>query len=187
MIDAEPLIGEPLALDLVNTRSAVGDLLETPAQLAHWLRLQTERIPGATGRPTRDDLAMVRAVREHTTTALEALLHARRPPAAALRALDEARSAAPATPHLEWNGRSVVSVVRRNGSPGARLAAVLADAAADLLTDPRITELRRCAADDCVLLFLPNHPRRQWCSPERCGNRARVARYYQRHKPAPNP
>ncbi|MGW4244442.1 CGNR zinc finger domain-containing protein [Nocardia sp. NPDC004722] len=25
-------------------------------------------------------------------------------------------------------------------------------------------------------------PSRQWCSPDRCGNRVRVARYYQRHK-----
>ncbi|NGO80928.1 hypothetical protein G6045_35505, partial [Streptomyces sp. YC504] len=23
----------------------------------------------------------------------------------------------------------------------------------------------------------------RWCSPARCGNRTRVARYYQRHKP----
>ncbi|MFD0515426.1 CGNR zinc finger domain-containing protein [Streptomyces aureus] len=33
-----------------------------------------------------------------------------------------------------------------------------------------------------MLLFLPAHPRRRWCSAARCGNRARVARYYQRHK-----
>ncbi|NGN66182.1 hypothetical protein G5C51_20070, partial [Streptomyces sp. A7024] len=27
-----------------------------------------------------------------------------------------------------------------------------------------------------------SHPRRRWCSATRCGNRARVARYYERHK-----
>jgi predicted RNA-binding Zn ribbon-like protein len=32
------------------------------------------------------------------------------------------------------------------------------------------------------MVFLPAHPRRRWCSPTRCGNRARVARYYQRHR-----
>ena len=31
-------------------------------------------------------------------------------------------------------------------------------------------------------VFLPANPRRRWCSPAICGNRARVARYYQRHK-----
>ena len=34
---------------------------------------------------------------------------------------------------------------------------------------------------------LPAHPRRRWCSPARCGNRARVARYYQRHGAARGP
>jgi predicted RNA-binding Zn ribbon-like protein len=53
----------------------------------------------------------------------------------------------------------------------------------DLLTDPAIGRLKECESDDCVILFLPAHPRRRWCSPTRCGNRARVARYYHRHKP----
>jgi len=30
--------------------------------------------------------------------------------------------------------------------------------------------------------LLPAHRRRRWCSPATCGNRARVARYYQLHK-----
>ncbi|WP_253798373.1 CGNR zinc finger domain-containing protein [Nocardia amikacinitolerans] len=28
----------------------------------------------------------------------------------------------------------------------------------------------------------PAHPKRRWCSPDRCGNRVRVARYYRKHK-----
>ena len=64
-----------------------------------------------------------------------------------------------------------------------RLAAVLGEATADLLADPSIGKLQRCAADGCVLLFLPAHPRRRSCSSERCGNRVRVARYCPRHKP----
>ena len=59
-----------------------------------------------------------------------------------------------------------------------------AEAAAGLLADPSVTKIRQCEADDCVLLFLPAHPRRRWCSAARCGNRVRVARHYQRHKPA---
>lgn len=65
---------------------------------------------------------------------------------------------------------------------GVRPAARLAESAADLLTDPAVTTVPECEADDCVMLFLPTHPRRRWCSPSRCGNRARAARYYQRHK-----
>ncbi|OQS13149.1 hypothetical protein B0T36_21655 [Nocardia donostiensis] len=182
MSDPEPLIGEPLALDLVNSRPAGADLLETPEQLDHWLHLQADRLPEPFANLTSADLHAVRDVRDQITAALEALLHGRRPPAAALRGLDTAQSAAPAIRHLEWDGERCVATVRRKGTSGERLAATLAEAAVDLLTDPALPKLRRCAADDCVMLFLPVHPRRQWCSPDRCGNRARVARYYHRHK-----
>ena len=65
---------------------------------------------------------------------------------------------------------------------GIRVAAEFAQAAIDLVTDPRIRNVRECAHRECVLLFLPAHQGRLWCSPARCGNRARVARYYRRHK-----
>ena len=103
-------------------------------------------------------------------------------PADALHRLNAAPADAPAIRQLAWDGSAVTATVRRNGASAEKLAAVLAEAAIDLLTDPAIGKLRRCEADDCVLLFLPAHPRRRWCSPDRCGNRVRVARYYQRHK-----
>lgn len=179
----EPLVGEQLAIDLVNTRPADADLLQTPEQLARWLRLQAHRLPEDFPEPTSADLRAVREVRDHIAAALTALLHDRRPPAAALRQLNAAQSAAPAIRHLGWDGARCVVTPRRTGTTGARLAALLAEAAVEVLTDPAVAGLRQCAAEDCVLLFVPAHPRRRWCSPERCGNRARVARYYQRHKP----
>jgi predicted RNA-binding Zn ribbon-like protein len=36
----------------------------------------------------------------------------------------------------------------------------------------------------CVLFFVKNHPRRDYCSPV-CGNRARVSRHYERHRESP--
>ncbi|WP_067534660.1 CGNR zinc finger domain-containing protein [Nocardia crassostreae] len=187
MSDLEPLIGEPLALDLVNTRPVDADLLATPDQLAAWVTRQSDRL--AEPPPTlfdEADLAAVHAVRDHTAAALAALLHGRRPPATAVDGLVAAQSVAPAIRVLDWDGTAFVATSTRVGPAGVRLAAALAEAAVDLLTDPAITKLKCCAADDCVMLFLPAHPRRQWCSPARCGNRARVARYYQRHKPATN-
>ncbi|MFC9825694.1 CGNR zinc finger domain-containing protein [Streptomyces erythrochromogenes] len=41
---------------------------------------------------------------------------------------------------------------------------------AELLTDPRAGQVRECEAPDCVLLFLPAHPRRRWCVAGVCGN-----------------
>jgi predicted RNA-binding Zn ribbon-like protein len=188
--DSEPLTGEPLALDLVNTRPAGGDgrtdLLDTPERLTAWLALEGDRLHGEAGdsAPAESDLAPVHAVRDHVEAVLDALLRGAEPPEAALHALTDAQCAAPAVRELAWDGSAVTATVRRSGPLGVRLAARLAEAAADLLTDPAISRLKRCEADDCVMLFLPAHPRRRWCSAGRCGNRARVARYYQRHKQA---
>ncbi|TQM79889.1 putative RNA-binding Zn ribbon-like protein [Saccharothrix saharensis] len=183
MID--PLTGEHLALDLVNTRPVTGDgradLLDTPRRLAAWLALEPALRAGR-ATPTAADLAPVHAVREHVDAAVHALLRGTRPPRTALVGLTEAMRAAPAVRELGWDGSAVTATHRRAGRLGVRLAAHLAEAAADLLTDPAVDTLRRCEAEDCVMVFLPAHPRRRWCSPTRCGNRARVARYYQRHR-----
>ena len=62
--------------------------------------------------------------------------------------------------------------------PTSSLAALAADAI-DLLTGPHRADLRACGAPGCVLMFLKDHPRREWCS-NACGNRARQARHYAR-------
>jgi predicted RNA-binding Zn ribbon-like protein len=178
-----PLTGEPLALDLVNTRPTVGDLLATPGDLRAWWALQADRLPEEVPQEvTAADLAAVRAVREHTDHALDHVRRGDEPSAADLEALNQAQRAAPAINELTWNGSAVVATRRHDGSPGLRLAACLAAAAAELLADPGVTRIRECEADDCVMLFLAAHPRRRWCSAARCGNRVRVARHYQRHK-----
>ncbi|MFF4359945.1 CGNR zinc finger domain-containing protein [Streptomyces sp. NPDC001604] len=183
MSDLVPLTGEPLALDLVNTRPTAGDLLATADDLRAWWALQADRLPDEVPQSvTAEDLAAVRAVREHTARALDDVRRGREPLAADLDALNQAQRAAPAINELAWNGSAVAATRRRDGSPGLRLAACLAEAAAELLADPAVTRIRECEADDCVMLFLAAHPRRRWCSATRCGNRVRVARHYQRNK-----
>ncbi|MFF5966886.1 CGNR zinc finger domain-containing protein [Streptomyces collinus] len=187
MADSAPLTGEALALDLVNTRPMTADghvdLLATPRQLSDWLTLEQDRLQGEArdSAPTRADLAPVHAVRAHAEAAVRALLDRAEPPASALRGLTEAQRAAPPVRELGWDGTAVTAVSRRDGPLGIRLAALLAEAAAEVLSAPAISSLKECEADDCVMVFLPSHPRRRWCSPTRCGNRMRVARYYRRH------
>jgi predicted RNA-binding Zn ribbon-like protein len=181
MNDAAPLVGEPLAIDLVNTLPNDADLLATPEQLRLWL--EREALP--VGRDERIDTAVlqaVHAVRADCIAVFRALIADQAPPDDALRGLEAALAAAPARTDLDWDGASIIARTEREGAAPERLAAHLAAAAVELVTDPAIARLRRCEAPDCVLLFLPAHPRRRWCSPERCGNRVRVARYYQRHK-----
>ncbi|MGI5206752.1 CGNR zinc finger domain-containing protein [Spirillospora sp. CA-108201] len=188
MDDPSPLIGEPPALDLVNTRPAGADLLSTPDDLRAWLRLQAARSDEArafaAAVTSEAALAAVRDVREHTARALDRVRRGEPPSADDLEALHRAQRAAPAITELAWNGGALVAARRRTGPPGLRPAAWLAEAAAGLLADPAVTAVRECEADDCVMLFLPAHPRRRWCSAARCGNRVRVARHYRRHRPA---
>jgi predicted RNA-binding Zn ribbon-like protein len=63
------------------------------------------------------------------------------------------------------------------GGVGAALAAIASDGAA-LVADPG-RPLRACYAPGCVLYFVRDHPRQEWCSVA-CGNRARAARHYRR-------
>jgi predicted RNA-binding Zn ribbon-like protein len=180
---SEALTGEPLALDLVNTVAgppgSEADLLETPAALRAWLAAEEGRLHNAGG---RIDLAAVQALRAHIAIAVQAARAGQPPPSTALRAITAALRSAPAYQELGWNGEVVTTTSRRRGNPTAILLAQLAAAAADLLASPAIRRVRSCEGRDCRMLFLPASPRRRWCSPAVCGNRARVARYYQRHK-----
>ncbi|MEY7972156.1 ABATE domain-containing protein [Saccharomonospora xinjiangensis] len=182
MSDALPVTGEPLALDLINTRTSAGDLLATPPALGRWLALEADRIPETPEKVTGRELEAVRVLRDHTARALDHARRGTRPPKADLDALNRLQRAAPVVSELSWHEARVALARRRLGSPGERLTAWLAEAAAEFLARPDVTKVRECEADDCVLLFLPAHPRRRWCSAARCGNRARVARHYQRHK-----
>ncbi|MEU7607581.1 hypothetical protein AB0B44_43460, partial [Streptomyces sp. NPDC041003] len=62
-----PLTGEPLALDLLNTLTAEGDLVADPAGLADWLDAQAGRLTpvGAAGRRRRDHARGAAHIRRH--------------------------------------------------------------------------------------------------------------------------
>jgi predicted RNA-binding Zn ribbon-like protein len=58
--------------------------------------------------------------------------------------------------------------------------------AAELLASDRLEYVRACASKTCEWLFLDeskNH-RRRWCDMTKCGNRAKVKRFYTRRKKA---
>ncbi|MFI6741171.1 CGNR zinc finger domain-containing protein [Nonomuraea sp. NPDC050451] len=179
----ELLTGEPLALDLVNTRTRDHDALARAADFDDWLARQSDRLTLPDAPFPADDLAAVRSLRAHVEAALDAARQAVPAPPESIAAINEALRLSPPYPQLEARGVVFASVTRRDGTGVSRLLTQLAEAAVDLLTDPNVGKVRSCEAPDCRMLFLPAHPRRRWCSPTLCGNRIRVARYYQRHKP----
>jgi predicted RNA-binding Zn ribbon-like protein len=63
------------------------------------------------------------------------------------------------------------------GRPVAAALATLAEEAMHLFAGPLHDEVRACQGPGCVLHFVRDSLRREWCSPG-CGNRARAARHY---------
>lgn len=174
------LLGEPLALDLVNTRAhrdgAEVDLLTRTGDLSAWLRAERGRIAWS-GAATAADLARVRALRD----AIDPLVRARNPhtppPARAVRALNRALAMAPPRARLVWTRAGPRQSSLARGAQCAALLRRIALDALELVTGPDAGRLRQCAHPDCILTFVAHDARRRWCS-DVCGNRARVARHY---------
>lgn len=188
-MDLTPFTGEPLALDLVNTRPLTADgqadLLGTAAGLQLWLQAETARLPQDAvtefGALASGDLAPVIAVREHIASAIAHLQDGKPVTRVDIDGLNAAMYAAPVMRQLAW-GDPPVLTSERTGAAAVRLAGFLAEDAATLLVSGDVKLIRKCAADDCVMLFVGNNARRRWCSAARCGNRVRVSRYYHRSK-----
>jgi predicted RNA-binding Zn ribbon-like protein len=99
---------------------------------------------------------------------------------AALTVINECASAAP-TGHLVLVEGQVQRRSAAAGSSVQDVLAAIALEATELFLGPDVEHLRACHGPRCVLYFTQDHPRRQWCSPA-CGNRARAARHYRRHR-----
>ena len=180
-----PLLGEPLALDLVNTRMRRDgidvDLLQTPAALATWLRAESTRLAWS-GAVDIADLQAVQTLRAALAVLLAARRKGTRPTAAALRQLNMALATPAVTTRLLWPTTGPQLARPPTSTKRDALLCTLAVDALAVLTGPSAGLLRECAHPDCVLQFVASHPRRRWCSTSTCGNRARVARHYQRQQ-----
>ncbi|WP_116245279.1 CGNR zinc finger domain-containing protein [Nocardiopsis sp. FIRDI 009] len=168
-----PLVGEPVAVDLLNTRWVEGttrrDLLDGVDGLRQWL--------GEAGLDTRFD-ADVRT--------LDRVLLAR----GALAVLVDAPEDAEATARLnEVLDHGFVRRRLRDGAPAVTVefddpawgpAWTAAADYLDLLDAP--DRIRGCANPACVLHFFDTsrNGTRRWCSMSGCGNRAKAARHHAR-------
>ncbi|MBN0046341.1 CGNR zinc finger domain-containing protein [Streptomyces actuosus] len=175
--DPRPLTGEPLALDLLNTRwmheGVVTDLLRDADGLAVWLAAN-----GLAAEFAADDATL-----RHTLRARDALNAAvdGSPAEGAVRVdavLAHGRIRAVLTPD---GPGEVPEFADRSWGPGwlaARNYLTL------LATSP--DRIRSCAHEACILHFFDTsrNGTRRWCSMAACGNRAKASRHYRRTKDA---
>ncbi|MGW2909833.1 CGNR zinc finger domain-containing protein [Streptomyces asoensis] len=173
--DPRPLTGEPLALDLLNTRwtqeGSVRDLLLDTDGLAVWLaaRALDERF-------TADATTL-----RHTLRARDALRAAVDGPMDTT-GVDAVLEQGRIRPTLTAEGPGERAEFRDDAwGPGwlaARNYLELLSTAPD--------RIRGCAQETCVLHFFDTsrNGTRRWCSMAVCGNRAKASRHYARAKDA---
>jgi predicted RNA-binding Zn ribbon-like protein len=178
------VVGEPIvALDLIDTVAAPGspaadDLLAAERDAEAWWRIEAARVPDG----DLPDIRALRRLRSALRVTIEALADGRPVPQAAVSDLNFFMQSAPASTRLVLTGAGLRTETQWHGEYGGnpRLAFIAAQAA-QFLSDPsNVSRLRRCANPACSMIFAAVNPRRSWCAPAVCGNRARVARHYRR-------
>lgn len=199
-----PLLGEPLPVDFMNTiwadRAGIHDALATDEDVLGWLRSVRPRldlpdggIDGWLDRPIGKDLAesahLLRALRdalrrlaaEETGDSRESARSRTRDFVEALRVLNTSAAAGPHWNRLTWQPGTDATHRRQTlAAPGPALTAIIAEQGIRLFASDIRADIRACFAPGCVLYFVKQHARREWCSTA-CGNRARAARHYERH------
>lgn len=194
-----PLLGQPPPIDLVNTvwadRHGIHDSLAALRDARHWLTALAPRLPDPLTAPKLSDngLPRLRDLRDALRRlAAERTADPRSRAASAMTSLDTAirtvnhnARAAHTWQALELTADGTVTErSHTSGSPDDLLLRTLATQAVVLFGRWNDLDLRVCLAPGCVLYFLKDHPRREWCSTA-CGNRARAARHYARHGRTP--
>lgn len=175
MADPRPLQGEPLPLDLLNTRwidhRQEQDLLASRDGVATWLARHGFDGPGG----ERVGVAL----REARTVMAE-LLH--EPTAAHVAAFDEllARGC------LRRGYGAGGAVTRPETAEPAWLPAWAAAESLLGLLERSPDRIRRCGGEACTLYFLDTtrNGTRRWCSMASCGNRSKSNRHYARTRGA---
>lgn len=175
-----PLIGEPLAVDLLNTRwQAAGhevDLLATTDGFGQWL---TES--------GQDDLPPTEVARAATCRARAAIQGIVTADAAGADGNETGETAAESAMNgILARGLTVRAI--SGGTVHERTIVTSPEwtaawrAVADYLRLRSLAPdgIQQCHHPDCVLYFFDPTGRRRWCSMAACGNRAKAKRHYAR-------
>lgn len=189
-------VGNHLALDFVNTqmivKGEVTDLLESFEDLVSWLigaRLLTKSqadVVRAKLAPqeTASLLDQAKRLRATLRVAAERIAACRPIPNSIIDTINRFLSQHPGYPQLVRTKGGFERHVHSVATQHVELLAPLAEAASDLLCLPDFTLIKKCGNAACILYFYDttkNH-RRNWCSMQLCGNRMKVATYFERKR-----
>jgi predicted RNA-binding Zn ribbon-like protein len=193
------LIAGNVALDFVNTLDdrhyKPKELLATYADLLRFAEDSGELDPAKTDRllersymvaeQTQEILRHAKELRQAIHDVFFAFLHKHPVPPTALARLNADAQSAAGHMHLV-PGKERFRWEFDNFSAWEAMLWPIARSAADLLASDQMVFVRACSSKTCAWMFLDtskNHQRR-WCDMTRCGNRAKVRRFYDRQKTA---
>lgn len=181
-----PILGEGLALDLMNTfyaaRGKPAEGIRSAEDATAWVQRLAERLAAA-GAPSAaeasldgDHLSTLIGLRKAMRGIGGALVAGAAPDEQDLAAVNHAAALSPRWAAMSWD-RGPAQATQTNGAPVDQVLSTLAHDAIDLLAGSDAIRLRLCERPGCPLFFLKDHPRREWCTPA-CGARVRAARAY---------
>jgi predicted RNA-binding Zn ribbon-like protein len=193
------LMGGPVCLDFVNTlddrySGEPKELLKSYLDLARFAEdtqiLSEQQVDQLFARSMKTPVVAERALRlaiemrEAMYAVFWAVVKRKPVPAAQLQVLNQCVQAAaqhlilvPARGQFDWRFDSLLTDFESPLWP-------IAHSAGELLASDQLEYVRACASKTCEWLFLDktkNHHRR-WCDMTKCGNRAKVKRFYTRNK-----
>lgn len=182
------LLGEPLAIDLINTlktaHTPAVDQLAAPGALAEFWRFQSERDPSITALDAED----TRNLRTLIDALVRALDAGTAPESSVLTAANTILHAAPVQSYLSVrDGHLHVEYTTTARTAAEATRATLIQSALDLSEAAAAGRLRHCPAEDCSQIFIATNAKRRWCTAAGCGNRARVSRYAARARVTTRP
>ncbi|OLN23618.1 RNA-binding protein [Domibacillus antri] len=182
-----PLISGNFSLDLVNTelvrRGQRHDLLLSEGDVLDWLHVMNEensflneQLLLKVKERSRQVLLSVLQMRAVLREQFEAIADGQPIPDEFIAFLEKRIEKSPFTYKLM--NQKLISIPI--GEAEDILLSFIAYDSLTLIGENKLTSLKRCSNQDCVLLFIDESGRRKWCSMKICGNRKKVARFQHR-------
>ncbi|MCM2581532.1 MULTISPECIES: CGNR zinc finger domain-containing protein [Bacillus] len=175
-----PLITHNLSVDLVNTEIVSYDkrheLIQSEKDLMTWFEIMGETAPflsSLTLQEVRGQLQRIHQFRAELRKHFECIAEGSEPSPAFISFLQDQITAAPFSYQIIDDKLARIP----NGKPDDSILSLIAYDALWLIHTKEIQQLKRCANEKCILLFLDKTGRRKWCSMKICGNRHKVSRH----------
>jgi predicted RNA-binding Zn ribbon-like protein len=180
--DAAPMLGDHLALDLLNTEArkdgATVDYWRDGADVLRWLAQHGVTLPS--GAPAPDPAQLLAQATALRALAQRLIVARRAGDTLDTDALNGYLHAWLSAPSLERDADGALVLARvTRAEPLAALLGPVAQALAQLLAEADFGLVRQCEHPDCILWFYDRTKahKRRWCSMSTCGNRHKAAQF----------